>query len=113
MCDLTKYITCSRCGHSRIIASGYCATEMTRDIWLQTLRKIGWTTAGLPRCRTCSAPLDATELMEYLNLKNARKSGDMGIVHFKKRMWKKYGEAVELFFATPDEPSEILKGYKK
>lgn len=100
MRDLTKYVTCSRCGHSRILASGHNAEGMTRERWLEILRGIGWTARGNVRCRTCASPFSPDEFLEYLKLKNMRKQGDFGIVFFKKRMRKKYGEAVELFFAT-------------
>jgi len=112
MREMTKYITCSKCGHSRILASGYCATEMTWEIWLLCLRKIGWTASGAIKCRACSSPFTVQEYLDYIRLKNERKQGSFGIVHFKKSMWKKYGDAVELFFATPDEPESELRKNK-
>lgn len=102
--DLSLYANCSRCGHGKLLASGYNALGLGTARKIEILLAIGWSVIPKILCRACACPMDVNEWMEYKKLKYGKDDASVGMLcAFKAEMKVKYGdEVMEKFFTTPE-----------
>ncbi len=102
--DLSVYANCSKCGHGKLLASGYNASTLSTARKLDILKAIGWTVLPRILCRGCACPMDADEMLEYQKIKHVKYDGiNFNLLSFQIAMDKKYGhEAMKRFFTTPE-----------
>lgn len=105
--DMTLVVHCQKCGHGKILASGYNATEMPRARVFEILKHIGWQFVPAILCPSCACPMTAEEMVEAMNLRalNHPQKINFALQSFRHKMLRKYHAdalKVDAFFRHRD-----------